>query len=115
MAQVKADESSPIDTEPPQSLPESAINQPFSTSTAASLERRSSNVANTLRSTEEGISVKSKLLCMHIYSIIEAHVAPPRSRKEDMCRSSQSRARALELHLRLHFFIDELHFGVPST
>ena len=65
MAQVKADEISPIATEPPQNPPENAIIRTPSTSTAAPLERRSSNVANTLRSTEEGISVKSKL---HAYT-----------------------------------------------
>ena len=70
MAQVQANESSHIDTGDPQDLPESANNQRYSTSTAAPLERRSSNVANTLRSTEEGISEKSKALCMHIYSIV---------------------------------------------
>ena len=114
MAQVEADTISPIDTEAPPNPPECAIVQPASTSTAASEERRSSNVANTLRSTEEGVSVKSKLLCMRRYSVIEAHVASLRPRKEDMGQSSQSRARALRLHLRF-FFFDELHYGISST
>ena len=115
MAQVETDNISPIEIEPPQNPPEPAISQPPSTPAADPEERWSSNVSNTLRSTEEGISVKSKFLCVHKDRIMEAYVASPRSPKEDMCQSSQSRARALRVHLRLKIFFDGLHFGVPGT
>ena len=116
MAQGEADTILHIETElPPPDPPESAIEQPASPPTAASEERRSNNVANTLRSTEEGVSIKSKLLYVRRYGVIEAHVASLRSRKGDMGQSSQSRARALRLHLRLLFFFNELHFGISST
>ena len=110
MAQA-GDEISPVDPEPHQDPPESAIQQPPSAPQATLLERRSSNTANSLRSAEEGVSVKSKLLGVHVYSIMKAHIVLPRSRKEDMCRSPQSRTRAL----RLHIIFDELHVAISSA
>ena len=110
MAQV-GDEISPADSEPRQNPPEAAVQRPPSAPTATPLERRSSNTANSLRSAEEGVSVKSKLLDVYNYSTSEAHVVLPRSGKEDMCQSSQSRTRAL----RVHFLFDELHIGIPSA
>ena len=102
---------SSADSEPHQTSPDPAIHQPLSAPTANALERPSNDAANSLRSAEEGVSVKSKLLNVLVYSIVKAHIVLPRSRKEDMCQPSQNRTR----DLRFHFFIDELHVKIPST
>ena len=110
MAQA-GDEISPADSESHQSPPENATQQPPSAPPATVLERRSSNTVNSLRSVEEGVSVESKLLGVHVYSIMKAHIVLPRSQEENLCRSSQSRTRAL----RLHILFEEPHDAIPST
>ena len=110
MAQA-GDEISPVDLESHQNPPETAIQQAPSAFPATLLERRSSNTANSLRSVEEGYSVKGRLLGVHVCSIMKAHIVLPRSRKEDMCQPSQSRTRALRLHIRF----DKLHIAVQCT
>lgn len=71
---------SSADSEPHQTSPDAAIQQPLSAPTATPLERPSNEAAESLRSAEEGVSVKCKLLHMHVYNILKAHIVPPRSR-----------------------------------
>ena len=102
---------SPADPEPHQDPAEPANQQPHSSPTATPLERRSNDAADSLHSAEEGVGVKGKSLCVHVYCIASAHVVLLRSRSEDMCPSSQSRTRIF----RLPFLFDEVHDGIPST
>lgn len=105
------DEISLADSEPHQDPAEPADQQPLLAPTATPLERSSNDTADSLRSAEEGVGVKGRTLCVHVYSIVNAHIVLPRSRNEDMCPSSQSPTRAL----RLQFLFDELRLELPST
>ena len=104
-------EISPVNSEPHQDPAEPTNQQPLSSPTATPLERRSNDTADSLHSAEEGVGVNGKSLCVHVYSIVSAHIILLRSRSEDMCPSSQSRTRAF----RLQLLFDEVHAGIPST
>ena len=91
------DEISPADSEPHLDSAEPTDQQPLLAPTATPLERPSNDTADSLRSAEEGVGVKGKSLCVHVHSIVNAHIILPRSRNEDMCPSSQSRTRVLRL------------------
>ena len=68
------------DPDPHQSSPKPAIQQAISAPTASPLERLSNDAADSLRSTEEGVSVKCKLLHVQFYRIPKAYIVSPRSR-----------------------------------
>lgn len=66
------DEISLADSEPHQDPAEPADQQPLLAPTATPLERSSNDTADSLRSAEEGVGVKGRTLCVHVYSIVNA-------------------------------------------
>ena len=101
----------PTDSEPHQDPAGTANRRSLSAPTATPLEQPSNDTADSLRSAEEGLGVKGKWLGVNFYSTVDAHIVLPRSRNEDMCPSSQSRTRAL----RLHVLFDEVYVSLLST